>query len=95
MDKDKPKIHAIPHRALENYLGEYMSGKIWSKSETDAMRAFLILRKELKRDVQVEDMKDQEHVRMMGIIMKSHPKKEIAKKMREMIKELGGKESFQ
>jgi len=30
----------------------------------------------------------------MGIIMKSHPKKEIAKKMRGMIKELGGKESF-
>jgi len=102
MDKDMPVIERVAKVALEKYLNENMghfpASYHWKEEETDAMRRYLLLRKKLGRDVQPEDMRsdgDQRLLDTMVVISKKFPKKEIAKKMREQLKELGlGKGDF-
>jgi len=70
----------------------------WTREESDAMKRYLLLRKKLGRDGLPEDCRaesDEKLLDTMVIISKKFPKKEIANKMREQLKELGlGKGDF-
>jgi len=85
-DKPSNQYDLIVQAGIQKCLKD----KLWAKEEKDAMRRYLIKRKELKRDVQPEDIKDDpDMLRMMVAITKKYPKKEIKKEMAKQIKELG------